>query len=124
MLPIRTLVVDDNPDFLYALIHWLNIQPLFLVVGATTSGCEALEQTEKLHPDLVLIDAAMPDMNGLDTTRQVKTIACKLRVIILALDDQADYRAAAHQAGADGFLDKAKLEQQLYPLVEQLFPQG
>ena len=122
MIPLRTLVADDNPDFLASLVHWLNLQTGLQVVGCAASGHSTLEQTKKLNPDILLMDATLPGMNAADVIRQVKAHTPGVRVILLALDDQPDYHTAAQRAGADGLLDKAKFAEQIYPLLEQLFP--
>jgi CheY-like chemotaxis protein len=70
--PIRMLMVDDSPTFLDAATTFLSRVPRFEVVGRALSGEEALEQVHQLQPDLVLLDLAMPGMDGLEVTRRLK----------------------------------------------------
>src|SRR5438105_3576362 len=81
-----------------------------------------LEQVAMLNPDLVLMDLAMPGMNGLETTRQIKARPAAPRVVIMTLYDVAEYRAAARDATADGFIAKSSIRSQLLPLLASLFP--
>jgi DNA-binding NarL/FixJ family response regulator len=75
-----------------------------------------------LRPDLVVLDLAMPGVNGLVTARRLKHLLPALRIIILTLHDDPAYEQAALTAGADGFVSKAGLGRQLFPLIARLFP--
>jgi DNA-binding NarL/FixJ family response regulator len=119
--PIRVLAVDDSPDFLKLVVRLLSTAPAIQIVGQAHSGYHALEQVTALHPDLVLMDVAMPDMNGLEATRTIKARPGAPRVIILTLHDNAEYRAAAEAAGADAFVAKWELNTALLPLIYILF---
>ena len=121
MPSIRVLLVDDNPEFLKSAANFLAVLPALEVVGEATSGAEACEKVSRLNPQLVLMDWAMPEMSGLEATRNIKARKNAPRVVILTLYDIAPYRVAAQSAGADGFINKAEWSTQLMPLVRQLF---
>jgi DNA-binding NarL/FixJ family response regulator len=120
-LTIRILLVDDNLDFLRSANNFLSVQPSLEVVGGVTSGKDALEQIPHLTPHLILMDWAMPEMSGLETTRQIKASKEAPRIVILTLYDTPQYRKAAQSAGADGFISKGVLSEQLIPLIQSLF---
>ena len=101
MSPINVLLVDDNAEFLKSATRFLAVDPQIVIAGCALSGRGALEQVALLHPDLVLMDMAMPGMNGLKATRHIKAQPDAPRVIILTLYDNAEYRAAAEAMGAD-----------------------
>jgi DNA-binding NarL/FixJ family response regulator len=117
----RVLLVDDSPEFLESASHFLKADPQIEIVGRAHSGRGALEKVPLLKPDLVLMDLSMPEMNGLDATREIKAHADGPRVIILTLHDNPEYRAAAAAVRADGFITKTELYLQLLPLIHQLF---
>jgi len=121
MSTIRILIVDDSPAFLESASHFLAADRRLRVVGQTRSGQEALERVSDLRPDLVLMDIRMPGINGLETTRRIKSQPHPPRVIILTLYDSAEYRTVAESIGADGFLAKSDFGQRLLPLIHQLF---
>jgi DNA-binding NarL/FixJ family response regulator len=120
-LPVRVFMVDDNRRFLKIAAQFLATDPQLEVVGMAFSGHEALEQIALLQPDLVLMDVALPDINGLELTRHLKKQPEALRIIILTSHDDPEYHLAAEQVKADGFVAKADLVEQLRPLIHRLF---
>ena len=121
MPPIRILLVDDSPEFLESAAGYLANQPDLRVVGRALSGPAALEQAAVLRPDLVLMDIALPGMNGLEAARQIKAWPAPPRIIILTLHDNPEYRSAAAAVRADGFVAKSDFGVQLLPVVRALF---
>jgi len=117
----RVLLVDDSAEFLDSASHFLNTDPRIEIVGRAYSGKGALEQVPVLKPDLVLMDLTMPEMNGLEATRALKSQPDGPRVIILTLHDNPEYRAAAEAVRADGFVTKTELDFQLLPMINRLF---
>jgi DNA-binding NarL/FixJ family response regulator len=91
------------------------------LVGSANSGHDAIARAAELKPDLVLIDLAMPGLNGLETTRLLKAHAEAPRVVIMTLYDNAEYREAAREAAADGFIAKSAIRSQLFPMIASLF---
>jgi DNA-binding NarL/FixJ family response regulator len=123
MPPRRVLLVDDNQDFLESAANFLASDPEIEIVGRASSGRCALEQVPVLKPDLVVMDLTMPEMNGLEATRRLKSQPDGPRVIILTLHDNPEYRAAAQEVQADGFVAKSELGLELLPLIRELFAQ-
>jgi DNA-binding NarL/FixJ family response regulator len=121
MRSLRVLLVDDSAEFLESAARLLALHQDLRIVGRVSSGRDALEQVAALQPDLVLMDLAMPGMNGLETTRQIKAQPAPPRVVIMTLYDVAEYRTAASAAAADGFIAKSSMRTQLLPLLAAMF---
>lgn len=121
---MRVLVVDDNPQFASAATRFLSLVLDVQVVGQARTGREALDEVDRLHPDLVLMDVAMPDMDGLEATRRIKRTLAPPRIIVLTLHDGAEYRSAARRAGADGFVSKQDFGTALLPAIADLHMGG
>ena len=121
MVPLRILLVDDSAEFLESAARFLTMYQELLLVGSASSGRDAIAQAAELKPDLVLIDLAMPELNGLETTRLLKARAEAPRVVIMTLYDNAEYRAAAREVAADGFIAKSAMRSQLFPMIASLF---
>jgi DNA-binding NarL/FixJ family response regulator len=120
MAPIRVLLVDDNPLFLASTARVLAADPNLDIVGRVLSGQAALEQITQIACDLVLVDLAMPDMNGLEVARRLRELPQPPRIVLLSLDDTPEYRAAAAVC-TDGFVGKAMAATHLVPLIYSLF---
>ena len=120
MTLVRTLLVDDSPEFLGAAARFLATDPEIEIVGYALSARKAIEEVTRLQPDLVLMDVAMPEMNGFVATRQLKERPNPPRVIVLTLYDNDEYRAQARAAGADGFVAMSETVDRLIPLVGDL----
>ncbi len=118
---IRILLVDDNTQFLAALARFLKGDPRIRVVGRVNSGTAVLQRVAEVSPDLVLLNLLMPGLNGLEVTRQLKSLPNPPRVLILTMYDLPQYRTAAKSAGADGFVSKLQFRTQLRPSIRALF---
>jgi len=121
---VRILLVDDTPEFLNTAADFLSTVSQLEIVGQLLSSLDALEQAPLLRPDLVLMDVALPEMNGLEATRRLKMQPNAPRVIILTMDDNAEYRAEIRAVGADGFITKSEFGAQLLPLIDSLFDES
>jgi DNA-binding NarL/FixJ family response regulator len=119
MQTIRVLLVDDSRDFIDAIDRFLAEVGGVEVIGKEYSGSEALNLADHLRPDLVLMDISMPEMNGLQATTRIKTRFDPPQVIMLTLHDSPQYREAAQQAGADGFVTKSEIAE-LLPAIGAL----
>lgn len=118
------LLVDDSPLFLEQIRGWLSRQEDVEVVGCARSGAEAVVLARQLEPRVVLMDVAMPGMNGFEATRLLKLLANAPLVLILTLDGDPAHRAAAAAAGADGFLCKSDFVTELLPALRRLCSQS
>lgn len=107
--PLRTLVVDDSVVLLENLCTYLEMQPLFQVIGTAMDGSEALHMAEVHKPDLILMDRHMPVMNGLQATAILRLRVPNTRIIIMTLEDSAIAEAEAREHGAHGFIGKLRI---------------
>lgn len=117
---ITILLVDDNRTFLSAVRNFLAQLPEVLIVGEAHDGQEALELALQLKPDLVLMDIAMPGMNGLDAAQVLGAFAQPPHIVFLSMHDNAFYRAAAQDLGVRGFVGKSDFVATLIPLISSL----
>ena len=119
--PLRILLVDDNPLFLNRASQWLAKQPGIHIVGQATSGEEGIEQVFLLNPDLVVMDLAMPTMNGHEAAQQIKRRSEATRVILISMHNHETFseNCLLH---TDGFVPKDDLYSRLIPLIWALFP--
>ena len=116
---IRILVADDHPAARLGLQAWLSAEADIEVVGEAADGAEALALTVALQPDVVLMDAAMPVMDGIAATAAVPAAAPGSVVVMLSIHDDLRIRQRAAAAGASAFLVKHDPADQWLAAVRQ-----
>jgi two-component system nitrate/nitrite response regulator NarL len=117
---IKVLLVDDNREFLEALKEYFSSSMGFPVVSWAESGASAIRKVQELQPDLVFVDISMPGMNGLEATRHIKRLSNPPQVVMLTGFDDAEYRRASADAGADGFICKTDFAREVPIALEKL----
>ena len=118
-MTFKVLLVDDNPTFVNAVRKFLERMPGLAVVGHAFDGCDALLKAETLMPDLVLLDIAMPRMNGLEVAYCMKSWPRPPKIVFLSMHDNAEYRLAAQGLGA-AYVGKCDFVDKLIPIISQL----
>lgn len=124
MRTIKLLLVDDHEGFINAAMRHLRRIEWIQVVGSAANGIEAIAQCDKLRPEVVLMDLAMPEMGGLQATRLIKAQDNPPYVVIASHFDDAEHREHALRAGADAFVSKLSYIHDVLPLLEKLAGEG
>ena len=104
--PLRLLLVDDHPIVRTGLRMLFQSEPDMQVVGEVDSGAEAIAAVPRLHPDVVIMDVAMPGMTGIEATRQIKANSPETAVLALTMHEDEQYFFAMLNAGASGYIPK------------------
>ncbi len=120
MEPLRILLVDDHLLFRKGLMRLLDAQPAFRVVGEAPDGLEAIEKARHLRPDVVLMDIAMPNCDGIEATRRIKARSPDVKVVMLTVSDDERDLVAAVRAGADGYLLKDLQPEELFDQLRRI----
>lgn len=113
MSKIKILIADDHALIRAGIATLLQHYPEFIVVGEATDGVEAVEMTGKVQPDVVLIDLAMPKMNGIEATRQIRERFPKTRVLVLTMHENDEYIYQILKSGAGGYVLKDSSREEL-----------
>jgi DNA-binding NarL/FixJ family response regulator len=116
-MSIRVLVADDQAMVRSGFRMLLDGEPGFEVVAEAGNGLEALQKAKRLEPDVVLMDIRMPDVDGLQATRDIVAAGLSARVLILTTFDLDEYVYEALRAGASGFVLKDDPPEQLIAAV-------
>jgi DNA-binding NarL/FixJ family response regulator len=104
--PARLVLVDDHHLLRRGFRSLLADEPDLEVVGEASNGHEAIELCQRLHPDFVLMDVRMPEMDGLAATREIKREHPNIAVLIMTMHENTDYLLEALDAGAAGYVLK------------------
>lgn len=118
MTKIRILLADDHGIVRKGLRFLLDRQPGMEVLGEASDGREAVELAEQLNPDVVVMDIAMPRLNGIEATSQIVKRHPRIGVIILSMHSDEGYIMRTLTAGAKGYLLKDSAEADLLRAVE------
>jgi DNA-binding NarL/FixJ family response regulator len=114
---IRILVVDDHPVVRQGVAGLVGGQPDMIIVGQASNGREAIQQFRAHHPDVVLMDLQMPEMNGLDALMAIRDEAPEARIIMLTTYAGDAQVLRAIKAGARGYLLKSALHRELLETI-------
>ncbi|MDE0417543.1 MAG: response regulator transcription factor, partial [bacterium] len=115
---VRALLVDDHMVVRAGLRALLEASGRAEVVGEAASGEEAVAKARSLEPDIVVMDLAMPGVDGVEATRRIAALGIGTRVLVLTVHDEDEFLAAALDAGADGFLEKSAADTDLMGAIE------
>jgi DNA-binding NarL/FixJ family response regulator len=120
MTPVRILIVDDHAVVRRGVRALLESQPDWEVSAEATTGREAVDLARRLQPDVVVMDLSLPQLNGLDATRQILKESPRTEVLVLTMHHSEELARSVLQAGARGYVLKSDADQNLIAAVESL----
>jgi DNA-binding NarL/FixJ family response regulator len=119
-MTVTILLADDHPIVRQGLRHLLQDEPGVMIVGEASDGLQAVQLTEKLKPNILILDMMMPDLNGLEVLKQVKERSPGTSSIILSMQSADVYVVEALKAGALGYVLKETGPIELLGAVQQV----
>ena len=120
MRQVRILVADDHSIVRRGVRALLETHAGWKVCGEAATGAEAVKQAKKLRPDVAVIDITMPDLNGFEATRQIRTVAPQTEVLVLTVHESEQALREVLDAGALGYVSKSDLDLNLSAAIESL----
>ena len=118
--PIRIYVVEDDTRQLRAMRKLLESDPGVLMVGAASSGEQALREIAAATPDLVLMDLELPGASGIETTRALRLRSAEPEILVLTSYDDEDHVFEAMRAGAGGYVVKGASAEKLLATIREI----
>jgi DNA-binding NarL/FixJ family response regulator len=115
---VRILIADDHPVVRRAVRSTLEVHPHFEVCGEAMDGVQAVEETKKLNPDVVVLNVTMPVMNGFEAARRIRTIKPESAIVILSSDADQRFVDEAKKIGVRAYVAKTKAGEALVKAVE------
>ncbi len=114
---IKILVVDDHAIMRDGIRALLSLHNDLEIVGEASEGKEAIEKVQELGPDVVIMDVAMPGMDGLEATRRIRKKNPKVKVLVLTQHDNREYILSAIKAGTSGYVPKRAVGAELVSAI-------
>jgi two-component system response regulator NreC len=118
---IHVLIVDDHTILRAGLRMLLNAHPDIEVVGEASDGNQAVVSAQRLQPDVILMDIAMPECNGIEATRQIKRLTPETRVLVLTMHENEEYLFQMLRAGASGYILKEAADTELINAIRIVY---
>ena len=118
MSPVRVLVVEDFVPFRQFISSRLATRRDLQVICEVSDGLEAVQKAVELKPDLILLDIALPSLNGIEAARRIRTLAPESKIIFLSQESSPDVVQEAFSLGAQGYVVKAKAGSELLDAVD------
>ena len=115
---LRVLLADDYPGLLKSYRRLL--EPAHSVIGCLTEGEAVVRAAQTLQPDVVVLDFAMPGLNGIEACRQITGICPQSKVVLITAADDAELAQAATDAGAAAFVSKYRAAEDLVRVIERV----
>lgn len=117
MNKIRIVLADDHAVLRSGLKALLNSSPQFEVIGEAENGLEAINMVEKLQPTVLLLDLSMPDMNGMDCIKEIRSRGLTCPILVLTMYDDAEYITEVMRSGANGYVLKKSADTELIECI-------
>ena len=117
---LRIALADDHHLIRSGLKLLLDSNETLSIVGEASDGTSALLLVEQLQPDILLLDLAMPGMDGLECLRELKRRDLPTRVIVLSMFEDENYVLAAMSAGAQGYVQKSAIDTELFQAIDNV----
>lgn len=120
METIRALVVDDHPDVREMVAVVLQDDPGITVIGEAANGWDAIEQVTATHPDVVIMDLTMPELDGVEATRRLTLGADACPVVMLSISEENQNLERSREAGASAYVVKRRMARDLVAAVRSV----
>lgn len=118
---IKVMLVDDHAVLRDGVRAMLGLHSDIEIVGEASEGKEAIEKAQELNPDVIVMDIAMPGMEGLEATRRITRKHPKIKVLVLTQYDNREYILSAIKAGASGYVPKRALGSELVLAIRAVY---
>ena len=119
-MQLSVLVADHFEPWRRFVVLILKDNPSLRIIGVASDGFETVQKAKELQPDLIVMDINLPELNGIDAARQIRTTIPKCKILFLSRDNDPEVARAAFREGARGFVLKEDLVWELLVAVDKV----
>jgi two-component system response regulator NreC len=123
-MPVRILIADDHDVVRQGIRMILGARPAWEICGEAVNGIQAVEMAVKMRPDAIIMDVAMPEMTGIEATREITTRDSALKILIFTMHDSKSLPGYVQKAGARGYVLKSRAANDLVTALELILAGG
>ena len=120
MNPYRIILADDHIMLRQGIKKIIEESEDIVVIAEASDGLELLAVLKKMTPEMIILDISMPNLRGIEVSREIKSFNPEIKVLILTMHKKIDYLYHAFSAGADGFLLKEDTDEELFTAIETI----
>lgn len=120
----KILIVDDHEVVRQGIRTILRARPQWEVCGEAINGRDAIEKTQSLDPDVIIMDITMPEMSGIEATREITKLKLRAAVLVFTMHESKNLASTVQDAGARGFVLKSHAARDLLDALEALMAGG
>jgi len=120
----KILIVDDHEVVRQGIRTILRARPQWEVVGEAVNGKDAIEKAKTLDPDVIIMDITMPEMSGIEATREISKLKLRPAILVFTMHESKNLAATVQEAGARGFVLKSHAARDLLDALESLMSGG
>lgn len=120
----KILIVDDHEVVRQGIKTILRSRPQWEVVGEAVNGRDAIEKAKSLDPDVIIMDITMPEMSGIEATREISKMKLRSAVLVFTMHESKNLATTVQEAGARGFVLKSHAARDLLEALESLMGGG
>src|SRR6201998_1873663 len=123
-MPARILIADDHEVVRQGIRTILRARPQWDICGEAVNGKDAVEQAKQLKPDAIIMDITMPEMSGIEATREITKLRLHAAVLVFTMHESKNLASTVQEAGARGFVLKSHAARDLLDALESLLKGG
>ena len=121
MKALKIIIADDNYQFRNSIVNFINANVKFEIITWSSNSEDTINKIISNTYDLIIMDLSLDGLNGLETTKKIRTFNNYIKIILTTFNNHKEYREESMAAGADDFISKPNFTEQIVPTINRIF---